>query len=262
VGGHFVTVSASCGITQSGAVECWKADLVVPPPGQYDAVADNGWDACATRAEGGVACWGRAPWPYVPSAPRFTAVSTVGSLTGYPDSEGINACGLTEHGDIDCWGDGSPHWNGKLHFDGPFLSMQLGSGRLAALRPSGELVYFTGADGRYIRSFRDTCQLFTVNGSGCQLFVSGKLECQGRFVESPPADLVDVKHLRSGSRHACALQSDGEIRCWGDARPPPKLKFSYISQPDRWDSYCGITLDGDTYCWGNQSPGPAPRTAN
>jgi hypothetical protein len=258
-GGHFVTVSASCGITDQGSVECWKAGLASPPTGRYETIDDNGRNACATRSDGGVGCWGRAPWPSVPSSPRFTAIAAGGSGNGNLPSEGINACGLTDAGDIECWGDGTPHWTGKLQLKGPFRSVDIGSGDVVALRATGEIDSFIGPDVTDKYTQTGPYSLLSANGHvDCQLLVSGRVECQGglrKAAESPPAELSDVRLLRTGSDHACALLANGDLRCWGDARPPPRLKFSYVSQPDIWDSYCGITVDGRAYCWGNASAG-------
>jgi hypothetical protein len=258
-GDRFITVSASCGITDQGSIECWKTALASPPKGRFEAIDDNGWNACATRSEGGAGCWGRAPWTTVPRTDKFTVIVAGGSGPGNSDSEGINACALTELGDIECWGDGSPHWNGSLHIDGPFRAIDLGSGDVVALRSSGELDSFIGPNISDKATHAGPYVLFSANGHvDCQQHATGKLECQGglrKAAETPPADLANVILLRTGSDHACALQANGDVRCWGDARPPPHLRFSYISQPDMWDSYCGITMEGEAYCWGSASAG-------
>lgn len=261
-GGDFVKISASCGISNRGLVECWKTDLATVPAGRFDVIDDDGWNACAARAEGGVACWGDAPWPVVPPSATFTALAVGGSGRGDPDSEGVNACGLTTSGDIECWGDGSPHWNGKLFLPGPFIGLDLGGAWLVAQTDDGKLHWFLGREEQDLRK-GGPYKTFSQNGGiSCQLLASGDVQCEGGIVyrpvlnASPPRDLTGVAILRTGWEHACALEEDGDVRCWGDFRPPPKLKFRYISQPDHWDSYCGITLDDQTYCWGNPSPSP------
>lgn len=260
-GGKFVKISASCGITERGTVECWKSDLAAVPAGKFAVIDDDGWNACAARSVGGIACWGDAPWPAVPPSAKFVAVAVGGGGDGETDSEGVNACGLIASGDIECWGDGSPHWSGKLFVPGPFEGVDLGCGSVVAQTADGKLVWFSGS--KPFDTRHGPYKTFSQNGGiSCQLLASGDVECDGGIVyrpvlnASPPRDLTGVAILRTGWEHACALEEDGDVRCWGDFRPPPKLKFRYISQPDHWDSYCGITVDDRTYCWGNPSPSP------
>lgn len=261
-GGKFVTISASCGISDRGLVECWKTDIAAVPAGKFDVIDDDGWNACAARTEGGVTCWGDAAWPTVPPSGKFTVLAVGGAGRGDPDEEGISACGLTAGGEIQCWGDGSPHWSGKLFLPGPFKSVDMGGGWVVAQTDDGRLHWFLGREEQELKK-GGPYKTFSQNGGvSCQLLPSGRVECEGgvfyRAVlgASPPRDLTGIVMLRTGWDHACALEEDGDVRCWGDFRPPPKLKFRYISQPDHWDSYCGITIDEQTYCWGNPSRSP------
>ncbi len=262
-GSKFVQVSASCGISASHAVQCWKDALATAPQGSFDVVTDYGRNACAARVEGGVTCWGQSPWPAVPSSPRFTALAMGGGGSGESDRDGVTACGLTENQDIVCWGDGTPHWSGRLNLSGPFTEVGLGGGLVVGLRPDGRLESYLGTENvdTKLGPFSMVSQHSEVS---CQLHNNGSLECRGSWLydhsAAPPRDLGPVRMIRTGGDHACALEVDGDVRCWGDARPPPALKFRYISQPDFWESYCGITLDGEAYCWGNPSRRPSLMT--
>jgi hypothetical protein len=258
-GRAFVQVSASCGITDRGDLECWKPALARIPRGRFVLVDDTGTDACAARATGGVVCWGDAPWPSVPDSDSFVALSMGGSFRGESD-EGVTACGLTGGGDIECWGDGSPHWSGKHSIKGPFVAVGLGQGRIAGLKRDGSVELHGGLSDVVVH--RGPIRLMDVRGATCLVPENGAVSCQGGMwflgSESPPGDLNDVRLVRSGYDHACALSRDGTVRCWGDARTPPNLNFAYISQPDDRDSYCGIALDGHAYCWGDPSSDPRP----
>lgn len=266
-GGKFVQVSASCGISDRHEVECWKDPFAAVPAGRFDFVDDDAIDACAARSEGGVACWGNASWPAVPGAPKFIALSVGGSTLA--ETEGhVTACGLMIDHDVICWGNGKPGWSGQLFLPGPFATVELGSGMVVGLTTDGFLLAFSGKERvKLERSVGDRSEpiqgrfkAFSEGGFDCQIDVKGEIECDGFLPagvsREPPEDLGEVAQIRSGSWHACALEKDGDVRCWGDFRPPPNLKFRYISRPDTWDSYCGITIDDQTYCWGDPSRNP------
>lgn len=258
-GNAFVQVSASCGVTDTGHIDCWKTRLQHVPDGEFVLVDDDGRNACAARATGGVACWGEDPWPSVPAAGMFRYLAIGGSVNTTPDgAKRVSACGITDTGDIECWGNGRRFSGGYLRVAGPWVAVDLGRGPLMGLRPDGQLVRLDSpravVKGRY--------NLFSVRyGGECVVSIDDQLSCRHSSatpsVATPPRDLSEIRSIRTGWSHACALEVDGDVRCWGDARPPPKQKFESISHPDNWDSYCGLTPDGDAYCWGNASLDPA-----
>ncbi len=258
-GSRFVALSASCGVSDRHEVECWRDELSSVPAGQFDVVDDNGLDACAARHEGGVVCWGAAPWPSVPSAPRFLALVVGGSTRGKTD-EDVTACGITIGQDIVCWGNGVPGWSGHLFLPGPFAAIELGAGHLVALTSDGFVKTFGGLPRRDASaSTQPRFKAISQDGFNCQVTSDDHVECQGLALPGtslqPPASLGQVAQIRSGQSHACALKADGVVKCWGDYRPPPDLRFRYISRP-AWDSYCGLTVDDRAYCWGTPSRHP------
>ena len=114
-------------------------------------------------------------------------------------------------------------------------------------------------------------QAFSQHGdTSCRVRLDGQIRCDGSLLYShmkahPPADLRSVQMIRTGQDHACALDGNGRVLCWGDFRPPPAVRFISISQPDLWGSYCGIRLDGETYCWGDPARKPtfdSPSSSN
>jgi alpha-tubulin suppressor-like RCC1 family protein len=56
---------------------------------------------------------------------------------------------------------------------------------------------------------------------------------------------------------SCALQSNGEAVCWGDASfeqaSPPKAAFQSIEAGGR--HICGVERSGEVICWGTDEHG-------
>jgi alpha-tubulin suppressor-like RCC1 family protein len=78
-------------------------------------------------------------------------------------------------------------------------------------------------------------------------------------------ECVTPVQLAAGSTHACALLSDGTVRCWGDNgqgqlgggpgpavfRPQPVAGLTDVEQlKSSYDATCAISKTKDVYCWG------------
>lgn len=140
-GTRFVAVTASCGISDDGTVDCWKKYLVHKPSGRFQAIADNDRDACAARSSGGVVCWGRSTWPNAPADETFTRLVVGPRGLHYADDEPVTtACGLTGAGTIECW-DSGPLPSKEVHCSGgPFKDVALGEGSILGWTTDGTLV--------------------------------------------------------------------------------------------------------------------------
>jgi len=81
-----------------------------------------------------------------------------------------------------------------------------------------------------------------VNGDGCDA------DC----TLSPPYAGCPVAQVAAGNGHACALDVDGRVFCWGDnsdgQSTPPQGRFIYIAS---YYGTCGIGGDGSITCWGS-----------
>ena len=82
------------------------------------------------------------------------------------------------------------------------------------------------------------------------------------FCRADPADTVrqQLSVVAAGSRHACAIDSVGDLRCWGDnaygqaPRMPVKGPFRHVATTE--DCTCALTNGGHIRCFGNTA-GPS-----
>ena len=130
-------------------------------------------------------------------------------------------------------------------------------------------------------------QLALGGGFACALGDDGVVRCwgdndKGQTGAPDPATptrkpravggLAAVKQITTGTRHACALQLDGKVLCWGDdenglvsgtagplAHPVPVEVPGLLRPVDRLvavsDHQCAILSGNDLYCWGNNEYG-------
>lgn len=90
-----------------------------------------------------------------------------------------------------------------------------------------------------------------------------------RTAEAPPAvlapsttvalrDAVGFVQVAVGENHACALQGNGDVHCWGSNDEgqldvPEDARFRQITAGYRFT--CGIRINGSIACWGRNSHG-------
>ena len=77
-------------------------------------------------------------------------------------------------------------------------------------------------------------------------------------LDSPEGTFTD---LAVGGNHACALNTEGYVECWGDntfgaATPPLFIRYTAIDAGD--DHTCGLSVDGEVHCWGQPVPSTVP----
>jgi tetratricopeptide (TPR) repeat protein len=74
-------------------------------------------------------------------------------------------------------------------------------------------------------------------------------------VTRPPAGVFTA--ISSGQSHACGLQGDGSITCWGSDQngktAPPAGRFTQVSAGYLYT--CGLRADGRPDCWGHGATG-------
>jgi hypothetical protein len=75
-------------------------------------------------------------------------------------------------------------------------------------------------------------------------------------------DSIDLAVLEAnyGAAHGCAINSEGELKCWGwiSERAPQDLRFKMIESYNDKYAICGITTNDKLVCWGSNSIGETP----
>jgi serine/threonine protein kinase/alpha-tubulin suppressor-like RCC1 family protein len=223
-------VSHTCGVTTAGEAVCWGNN-------QHGELGDG--TATARRAPVQVQVGG---------SHRFARVRTGGSHT----------CGLTDQGEVFCWGDN------RLG--------QLGDNSNAARRTPARAGSggFASVDAGWNHS--------------CALDRSGQAHCWGSNEDgqlgigstenaaapSPVVSRQRFTQLVTGGSHTCAVTSGGDAFCWGrnqhgqlgDGATSPQSTpaavtggLSFASLAAGSVHTCGLTRNGEAYCWGQNSYG-------
>ncbi len=272
-GAVFTAVSAgdshTCGLRETGAVECWgynghgRADA---PAGRFSAVSAGGNHTCGLRETGAVECWGRNDYGQT-DAPtgRFSAVSAGGAHT----------CGLRETGAVECWGsnvllvwtEGSgprtgDHAGQTDAPSGSFSAVSAGEHHTCGLRTSGAVECWgsnlSPDEGQYAGQAVAPGGVFSAVSAGtsetCGLRTSGVVECWGDNDRAPPGGAFSAVSVggAGGELHTCGLRASGTVECWGydgsGQADAPGGAFSAVSPG--YLHTCGLRTSGAVECWG------------
>lgn len=222
--------------------------------------------SCATRGNGGVACWGAGAAGQLGNSTNLsssTPVTVVGLtlVTAVSAGNGSHACSVDATGRAQCWGDNSRG--------------QLGNG---SLTPSNQPVFVSASGAQ-----------FTMISAGdlhtCGSVVGGRAMCwgandrgqlgNGTNIDSAVPVLVagvyNVVEIATGSGFACALVVDGTVHCWGDntsfqlgdgggqtqsSFPTGVFGATNIAAIAAGVSHaCAVAASGSLSCWGANSRG-------
>lgn len=163
---------------------------------------------CAVEDAGNVKCWGANQAGEV-GVDRLVPVAypvSVAGLSAAAVAAGAGAthsCVVLDAGTISCWGDNSA---GKLGDNGPSRSTPApvsGPPGATAVDGGDDFTCATAAGGAWCWGANDKGQL----GDG-----TANSRPQPRVV---PGLASGVLRIGTGARHACALRSNGNVRCWG-----------------------------------------------
>ena len=214
----FVALSGSgshlCGLTETGAVQCWRSsaetcdlgggdcDHLTLTGGPYVSVHAGIDSTCALDGDGRPTCAGEIETnsPSPPATP-LVQVATTGEL----------ACGLSAEGMIHCWG----QTGSMVPPEGPFEQIDVTWGRVCGLRPSGQVA----CSGEASIPNRRYTHIDLSADVLCGVTEDHTLDCTSlddfgyRSLAEPDGTYV---RAALGAVHVCGLRTDGAAVCVGE----------------------------------------------
>jgi hypothetical protein len=255
----FVQVSAggshTCGIRESGALECWGFQpffYSVRPIGEvFTAVSAGAEHTIAIREDGTLVFWGNDQ-NGLGTVPSGTFDSVV---AGYGHD-----CAMREDGTLACWG-----WNGSGQTDVPtgvVAAYDVGTTNTCVLHTNGTIQCVGSNDNGESVPPAGTFEALTVHGIfGCGLRADGSVECWGYadlagWQPTHPGPFEEIQGTGNGFT-VCGRQPDDTLLCYGNssgglASPPPDAIASYSMGVFHG---CAILEDETVSCWGSNQYG-------
>jgi len=273
----------SCALTTNGRVWCWGNNtygqlgnnsttnsarpVAVAGLGRGVRAIDAGWfDTCAITARGAVKCWGNNSYGQLgnnTTTSSLTPVQVHGLTRGAKavSASYFHTCAITAKGAAKCWGNNS--WG------------ELGDNTAnESAKPVG--VYGLNKRVKQISAgYTSTCAVTTKGAAKCwgsNLY--GQLGDSSTTTTGKPVNVYglgsDIKSVKAGGYHACALTTAGGVRCWGlndegqlgDNSTISSLKPVVVATADKmrvitsgFEHTCAMTAQRAITCWGYNQRG-------
>jgi len=273
----------SCALTTNGRVWCWGNNtygqlgnnsttnsarpVAVAGLGRGVRAIDAGWfDTCAITARGAVKCWGNNSYGQLgnnTTTSSLTPVQVHGLTRGAKavSASYFHTCAITAKGAAKCWGNNS--WG------------ELGDNTAnESAKPVG--VYGLNKRVKQISAgYTSTCAVTTKGAAKCwgsNLY--GQLGDSSTTTTGKPVNVYglgsDIKSVKAGGYHACALTTAGGVRCWGlndegqlgDNSTISSLKPVVVATADKmrvitsgFEHTCAMTAKRAITCWGYNQRG-------
>lgn len=285
------TSRGNCALDNEGLIQCWgyQPNIWSPPGGPFVELRASIDSVCAIRADRTFTCFD-APTGGNPSG--ITALLPTGKMRDLDLARGT-VCGVDDAGQAFCnsiYSDmavppgatfsrvsvGSEFACGLSIADGSITCWGYGGDAACSAKvPAvGQLVAPAGAFVTLSSGFLSNCALDKAGAISC--WGAGKASddpaatCMGSTYNAgqaaPPSD--EFKSVRIGVNHACGVEIDGTVACWGagttdvgcpdtgfDCRQsrPPAGAFAQVSVGNLHS--CAITADRKVQCWGYPGAG-------
>jgi alpha-tubulin suppressor-like RCC1 family protein len=214
----------ACAMIDTGGVKCWgdnsdgqlgdgttesrdePVDVIGLDPGVVEVSAGGG-QTCALTSAGAVSCWGNNTWGECGSDDFYWTLTSPTPVTGLSSgiasvvAGSLHTCALTTAGGVKCWGGNE--------------TGQLGNDAAGSFEQRDEPVDVIGL----------SAGVDAIHPSGWYSMarIGDAVKQWGAFdritVETTPIDSVassGVTQLATGNLHACYIDPDGGVMCWGD----------------------------------------------
>ncbi len=276
--------SHACVVTSAGGAKCWGENSsgsvgdgttafratpvdVVGLTSGVASISAGAFSTCAVTTTGGVKCWGDGTSGQLGNGGLVSQSSPV-NVTGL--ASGVSAvsagffssCALLTTGGVKCWG----YNNAGQLGDGTTITRSTPVDVVGL--SSGVVAISVGSYASCALLSGGTVKCWGANDSG-SLGEGGVLTGSLTPVSTLPLGATAVK-LAAGSG-ACAVLSDGSVRCWGyngnggvgdgttltRSTPvtPLGLASGVASISKGYDSACALTTTGTVKCWGDNTYG-------
>ncbi|MBK7201880.1 RCC1 repeat-containing protein [Candidatus Amarolinea dominans] len=276
----------TCALNTAGGIQCWGANwsgqlgdgtttnrltpVSVIGLTSGAAVVTTGYQhTCAQTTTGGVKCWGDNISGQLGNdtsgLQQFstTPLDVIGLAAGVASVEAgsVHTCALTADGRIQCWG-GDDYG-------------QLGNFSAGPRTIAVDVAGLAGGATTVSVSRWYTCALTAGGGVKCWgRNDSGQLGDGAQGYHSTPTDVIGlatgVADVSTGNTHACAVTTNGGVKCWGrneygqlgDGTTIQRLTpvdvvglNNVMAVSAGYFHTCALTMDGGVKCWGRNSNG-------
>jgi alpha-tubulin suppressor-like RCC1 family protein len=266
--------SRACAALSDGQVICWGQNSrptgLTPGwktlPGTTKQVSVGNSHSCALQQSGEVWCWrdnargklGDGTTNSRESAAPVTSINNAVAVSAGND----HTCVLLSDGKVQCFGTGS--------------SGEMGNGLLVS----------TNSNPTFVNNLKNIVQLSSGERFSCALDVQGVVRCwgygatgrlgQGNSTATRTLPVLSgnpnepVVQISSGLNHSCAVQRNGQVRCWGNnangrlgngalinsLEPvivPGLVEMIQVSTGRTHT--CALQRNGNVFCWGSGANG-------
>uniref|UniRef100_A0A0E0LQH6 Protein kinase domain-containing protein n=1 Tax=Oryza punctata TaxID=4537 RepID=A0A0E0LQH6_ORYPU len=166
---------------------------------------------------------------------------------------GPHVCGLSDAHDPTCW-----EWPGLSLPKGlDFSRIALGRDFLCGVLKGNTSAMTCFGGGMAPPAFAGASIKAVAAGHrhACAVDADGGMSCWGEgYPDMRPGDLpADMKSMALGRNTTCILDGDDMVRCWGVQVPEEYRRASFVSIEADGDTVCGVlTTNFSVVCWGNE----------
>ncbi|KAE8709908.1 Serine/threonine-protein kinase-like protein CCR4 [Hibiscus syriacus] len=165
-------------------------------------------------------------------------------------------CGLNDTNGLECWQWPGFNQTGGVQF---FSEIAVGEGFVCGLTEDQKAIRFignfAGITGREIRgNYKKIAAGFK---HACAINSDDGLECWGNGMGDRDLPQGQFKELALGLNRSCALRTNGTVVCWGmdSFRLPQELEtLDFITIKAKTNVFCGVsTSNYSLFCWGHRN---------